>query len=113
VTLTSYLVKGFWKAVLCTALIASIAYAYPSRPTDPEALRQQSGNTVLFDHRDTCWTGIAPDWAPAVPGHVIMRVEGGIPDSDWHYRGPAWVRIALDDTFVKDNPRVYVVAFCK
>jgi hypothetical protein len=81
-----------------------------SRDTDPAAVRQASGNTVLYDHRHECWSGTAPALAE-VPTHVIMRVEGGIEHS-WFYGGPHWVDIALNDVFTKDNPRVFVVAFC-
>ncbi len=110
--MTDFIGRVVVRALLTTALIAGMAWAWPHRDTDPDAVRQQSGNTVLYDHRDECWVGIAPKWAPAVPGHVVMRVEGGIGGSDWSYRGPKWVAIALDDVFVKDNPHVYVVAFC-
>jgi hypothetical protein len=48
-----------------------------------------------------------------MPTHVIMRVEGGTRGGDWFYGGPNYVRIALQDVFGKDNPRVYVVAFCE
>lgn len=73
----------------------------------------QSGNTVLFDHSSECWVGNAPAWAPEVPGHVIMRVEGGTREGHWFYGGSNYVGIALNDIFTHDNPRVFVVAFCK
>jgi hypothetical protein len=109
---TEALFKAVGKAILVTALIAGIAWAWPARPTDPEAVRQASGNTVLFDHRSECWTGVEPAHVE-YPGHVIMRVEGGVRGSDWFYGGKRWVDIALIDVLEKDNPRVYVVAFCE
>jgi hypothetical protein len=101
------------KALVVTALVAGMAYAWPARPTDPDAVRQQSGNTVLYDHRDTCWSGLEPAHVD-VPTHVIMRVENGVPPhNDWFYGGKRWVRIALIDVFEHNNPDVYVVAFCE
>lgn len=99
-------------AVLGTALIAVSPQLVPSRGTDPAAVRMQSGNTVLFDHRDTCWVGDRPSWAPEYPGHVVMRVEDGVSGGGWFYGGPRYVDIALNDVFTKDNPRVFVKAFC-
>ena len=112
--MTEVVGKGVRNAFIAFALIVSLFILgedWMSRDTDPDAVRLQSGNTVLFDHRHECWTS-----GPAmveVPTHVIMRIEDGIGDGQWRYLGKRYVDIALADTFTKDNPRVYVVAFCK
>ncbi len=110
--MTDMLFRAVVKAVLVTAFLALLTWNWPHRDIDPDAVRQQSGNTVLFDHRDECWTFKQPEDVD-VPTHVIMRVEGGVSGSDWFYGGSKWVDIALADVFTHDNPRVYVVAFCR
>ena len=99
------------KSALLTIAIALLAYAWPERPQNPEALRQNSGNTVFYDHRYECWTSDGIALAP-VPTHVVMRVEG-YKRSDWFYGGTRWTKVALNDALVADNPDVYVYAFCK
>lgn len=106
------LVRTLTRNLFAVALVCLAVWLIPSTPHDPEAQRLQSGNVVLYDHRDECWTGVEPAKVK-VPGHVIMRVEGGVGGSGWFYGGKHWVDIALNDVFTKDNPRVHVVAFCK
>lgn len=103
--------KAVVRAILLTALIACLPNLVPARGPAADAVRQQSGNTVLYDHRSGCWEGAEPAHVD-VPGHVILRIEGGTRGGHWFYGGPDYVHIALIDIFEKDNPRVYVRAFC-
>lgn len=103
--------KAVVRAVIVTALIAIAPTLVPHRGLDPDAVRQQSGNTVLYDHRSECWVGIEPAHVD-MPTHVIMRVENGV-NADWRYLGKRWVDIALNDVFTHDNPHVIVLAFCE
>ena len=98
---------AIWVLVVCAYISIS---PMMDRDTDPEAVRMQSGNTVLYDHRDTCWT-TGPAKAD-IPTHVIMRIEDGAHKGKWFYGGSDYVDIALIDVFEKDNPRVFVKAFC-
>ena len=111
--MSTLLTRAFWKAVLITVAIACvyvIGKPYTEREVDPGAVRNYSGNTVLFDHRAECWvTGPAK---AEIPTHVVMRIEGGTRGGHWFYGGKHYVDIALIDVFEKDNPRVFVKAFC-
>lgn len=85
----------------------------PSPPVDADAVwKKHYTSKVLYDYRDVCWQGPAPQDAPSVPGHVILRVEGSPTHEGWFYGGKDYVRIALADVFTKDNPKVKVGAFC-
>lgn len=107
--MTERVFKAVWKAVLITALIAVAPSYVPSRGTDPEAVRLQSGNTVFYDHREECWNGATPAKAE-IPTHSIIRKDA---DSPWVYAGPTWTKAALEHVFDDANPDMYVYAFCE
>lgn len=112
-SLRDYLEHAVLKAFVLTALIAGIAYAWPAPTHDPNAIRQQSGNTVLYDHKDTCWTGQAPADVD-VPGHVVIRIDNPrIHGERWFYGGKSFVKTALIDVFQTDILNVHVAAFCR
>lgn len=106
------MIKAIVKAVVITALLACAPNLVPDRDKDPAAIRQQSGNVVLYDHEDVCWSGMEKAHVD-VPTHVVMRIEGGTHKGHWFYGGPAYTHLALVDVFEKDNPRVFVLAFCE
>lgn len=101
------------RALIGTALIAAFSqWDFLERDIDPGAVRNNSGNTVLYDHRHECWTGPKPSWAPEVPGHVIMRITETRHHENWFYGGKKWVDLALEDVFETNYHNVFVVAFC-
>lgn len=107
--------RALRNALVAFTLIVSLFILledWMSRDVDPDAVRQNSGNTVLFDHRGECWAD-GQEAHVDVPTHVIMRIEDGIGGGHWQYLGPKYVDIALNDVFKKNNPRVFVRAFCE